>query len=84
MDRTNLYRKIQAILGQTPSEFMRSVRLKRAAQLLRDSDFSVSQISSMVGFNTSRYFSQYFREMFGVTPNEYTHKKSDLEDASKE
>ena len=79
IERSSLYRKMQAIVGLTPSEFMRTVRLKRAAQLLEQSQYSVQEISWMVGFNTPRYFSSYFKEMFGVTPSQYAsdkHKKS--------
>lgn len=75
IDRTYLYRKMQAIVGQTPSEFIRSVRLKRAAQLLESSQLPVQQISYMVGFNTPRYFSSYFKEMFGFTPSQYVQMK---------
>lgn len=71
IDRTHLYRKLQAIVGLTPSEFMRSVRLKRAARLLSEGGYQVSEVCWMVGFNTPRYFSAYFREMFGVTPSQY-------------
>ncbi len=71
MSRANLYKKMQTMLGITPSDFMRNVRLKRAAQLLADSNLSVNQIALSVGFLTPRYFSQYFRKMFGVTPTEY-------------
>ncbi len=79
IERTSLYRKMQAIAGQTPSEFMRTIRLKRAAQLLENSKYSVQEISWMVGFNTPRYFSSYFKEMFGVTPSKYMHKKGETE-----
>lgn len=71
IERSSLYRKMSAIVGQTPSEFMRTVRLKRAAQLLENSHYSVQEISWMVGFNTPRYFSSYFKEMFGMTPSQY-------------
>lgn len=72
MHRMNLYRKLQSIAGVTPSEFIRTMRLKRAAQILREnSGLSVSEVSDMVGFNTTKYFTRYFREMFGVTPSQY-------------
>ena len=72
MHRMNLYRKIQSIAGMTPSEFIRTMRLKRAAQLLKsDPNLTVSEISDMVGFNTQKYFTKYFKEMFGVTPSQY-------------
>ena len=71
MSRANLYKKTQQMLGITPNEFLRNVRLKHAARLLADTSEPVNQISLMVGFQTSRYFSQCFRQMFGVTPSEY-------------
>lgn len=71
MSRANLYKKMQATVGCTPNYFMRNVRLKRAAELLAKSDIAVNQLSLMVGFQTPRYFSQCFREVFGVTPSEY-------------
>lgn len=72
MHRMNLYRKLQSIAGMTPSEFIRTMRLKRAAQLLRDDpNLTVAEVSDMVGFNTPKYFTKYFKEMFGVTPSQY-------------
>ncbi len=72
MHRMNLYRKLQSITGMTPSEFLRTMRLKRAAQLLaQDSGLSVTEVAEMVGFNTPKYFTRYFREMFGCTPSQY-------------
>jgi len=59
------------MLGITPNEFLRNVRLKHAARLLAETGEPVNQISLMVGFQTPRYFSQCFRQMFGVTPSEY-------------
>ena len=64
LERSSLYRKMQAIAGQTPTEFMRSIRLKRAARLLESGQYSVQEISWMVGFNTPRYFlSRFFGTM---------------------
>jgi transcriptional regulator GlxA family with amidase domain len=71
MSRANLYKKTQQMLGITPNEFLRNVRLKHAASLLEQTDMPVNQISLIVGFQTARYFSQCFRQMFGVTPTEY-------------
>jgi signal transduction histidine kinase/DNA-binding response OmpR family regulator/ligand-binding sensor domain-containing protein len=71
MERSNLYRKMLAIVGKTPSEFIRSIRLKRAAQLLKTKNYSVLDVSVMVGFNTMKYFTQHFKEEFGVTPSQY-------------
>lgn len=71
MSRMNLYRKLQSITGQKPTEFIRSIRLKKAAQLLINSKLSVVEISERVGFSTPSYFSKCFKEMFGVLPTQY-------------
>jgi DNA-binding response OmpR family regulator len=71
MDRTGLYRKLSAIVGQTPTEFIRSVRLKRAAQLL-ESGLPVTEVAERVGFwGTTSYFAKCFQEEFGVKPSNY-------------
>ena len=71
MDRTVLYKKMHSITGLAPSEFIRSIRLKRAAQLLIQGHFPVAEVAEKVGFNTQKYFSKYFKEIFGVTPSKY-------------
>ena len=71
LGRTNLYKRMQTMLGITPNDFIRSVRLKRAAILLSDTELPIVEISERVGFNTPQYFSTQFKKMFGVTPSEY-------------
>lgn len=71
MSRSNLYRKIEALTNQSTHEFIRSLRLKRAAQLLKKSSGSVTDIAYAVGFNNLSYFSKTFRQQFGQTPREY-------------
>lgn len=71
MDRTVLYKKLQSITGLAPSDFMRSIRLKRAAQFLIQGQYPVAEVAEKVGFNTPKYFSKYFKEAFGVTPSQY-------------
>lgn len=78
MSRSQLYRKFESITGQTPNDFIRSVRLKHAAQLLRNGNNSISEISDRVGFNSIKYFNKYFKEEFGLTPTQYrAEEKSD-------
>ena len=75
MHRMNLYRKIQSLYGMTPSEFIRTMRLKRAAQILGDDpNLNVVEVADMVGFGTPKYFTKYFKEMFGVLPSQYKKK----------
>lgn len=71
MSRASLYRAMQNMLGITPNDFLRNVRLKQAAQLLTETDFSISDISARVGFGTPRYFTLHFKKVFGVLPSEY-------------
>jgi AraC-like DNA-binding protein len=71
MSRAQLYRKIDAVSGQSVHEFIRIVRLKKAAELLTTSSLPVSEIVSKVGFNSFAYFTKSFREYFGVTPSQY-------------
>jgi len=71
MERTVLYRKLQSVVGLSPSEFIRTIRLKRAAQLLASRKYSVTEVAGMVGFATPKYFTKYFTEAFGVLPSQY-------------
>ena len=73
-DRTNLYRKLQTLTGQKPTEFIRTIRLKRAAQLLESSNYSISEIVDLCGFSTPSYFAYSFKKMFGKTASEYQKK----------
>lgn len=70
-DRTNLYRKLQTLTGQKPTEFIRTIRLKHAAQLLQSSNYSISEIADLCGFSTPSYFTYSFKKVFGQTPGEY-------------
>lgn len=71
MSRVHLYKRLKHITGKSPIEFIRVLRLKRAAQLLRESQLNVSEIAYRIGFNNPKYFSKYFREEFGISPSEY-------------
>jgi signal transduction histidine kinase/ligand-binding sensor domain-containing protein/DNA-binding response OmpR family regulator len=75
MSRVHLYKKLLSLTGNTPSEFIRLIRLRHAEQLLRQSQLSVSEISYQVGFNNPRYFSKYFKDMYGVIPSVYKDEK---------
>lgn len=74
MSRVHLYKKLLQLTGKTPIEFIRIIRLKRAAQLLEKSQLSVSEIAYSVGFNNPKYFSRYFKEEFGMLPSVYAQK----------
>lgn len=76
MSRMNLYRKLQSLTGQSPTLFIRNIRLKRAAHLLDTSGYSVTEVSDMVGFSSPKYFSRCFKELYGVLPTQYKHHSS--------
>ncbi|MBS1918596.1 MAG: helix-turn-helix domain-containing protein [Bacteroidetes bacterium] len=75
MSRVALYKKILSLTGKTPVEFIRSIRLKRAAQLLEKSTLTISEIAYDVGFNNPKYFSKYFKEEYGMLPSAYQAQK---------
>jgi len=69
-----LHSRLQNLTQQSPIEFLRTVRLKKAAQLLALNAYNITQVSYMVGFSDSRYFSTCFKKQFGMTPREYIKK----------
>ncbi len=71
MSRTTLYRKIQALSGETPTDFIRSYRLRKAAKLLENNFGSVTEVAFEVGFSSRAYFTKCFKEKFHQLPSEY-------------
>ncbi|MXV15775.1 hybrid sensor histidine kinase/response regulator transcription factor [Hufsiella ginkgonis] len=76
MSKTTLYRKLKALTGQNSNEFIRSIRLNRAAQLLLQQKLNISEVTYLVGFGDQDYFRKCFKEQFGVTPKEYAAKET--------
>ena len=76
LSRMQLHRKIKALTGLSASEFIRSQRLKLAAQLLKKSDINISQVGYTVGFNDHSYFTKCFKEAYNCTPTEYSKQHS--------
>jgi signal transduction histidine kinase/ligand-binding sensor domain-containing protein/DNA-binding response OmpR family regulator len=74
MSRVYFYKKILSLTDKTPSEFIRFIRLKRAADLLEKSQLFVNEVAYKVGFNDPKYFRKYFKEEYGISPNEYKKK----------
>ncbi|WP_245531087.1 hybrid sensor histidine kinase/response regulator transcription factor [Belliella baltica] len=71
MSRTLVFEKFKALIGQTPNDFIQTIRLKRAAQLLLETNYKISEIGYMVGFNNPKYFSKCFLKHFGFSPSKY-------------
>lgn len=72
MSRMTFYRKIQSATGQKPTEFIRTIRLRRAAELLREGRMTVTEVSYATGFSSVSYFSRCFRAMFGAAPTNFS------------
>ncbi|HKK42533.1 MAG TPA: two-component regulator propeller domain-containing protein [Bacteroidales bacterium] len=75
MSRSTLFRKLHAVTGQSPTEFIRTIRLKRAASLLKQDFGNITQVSFEVGFRSLSYFNRSFKNMYGVTPMEYSRRQ---------
>ncbi|MNX71469.1 Sensor histidine kinase TmoS [compost metagenome] len=71
LSRGHLYKKLIAITGKGPTEFIRTIRLKRGRQLLEKSQMQIAEVAYEVGFNSPKRFAKYFREEFGLSPSEY-------------
>ena len=71
MSRTQLHRKLKALTDQSPGDFIRMMRLKRAAELLNNQVGSIAEVAFMVGFNDPSYFTKCFQKQFGRTPSEF-------------
>ena len=75
MSRTKFFNRMREVSGQTPSEFIKNMRLEEAARLLVEDPFlNVTEISDRVGFNSPQYFRKCFKEKYSLTPNEYREK----------
>lgn len=71
MDRTGLYRRLQALTGLSPSNYIRRIRMEVAARLLTETTLPVADIATRTGFSTTKYFGKVFREYYGKSPADY-------------
>ena len=79
LGRTKLFAKIKGLTGQTPNEFIQTIRMNKAAELLlTNPQMNVSDVAYAVGFSTPKYFSHYFHKHFGVSPSNYVKKFTSL------
>ncbi|HUR31224.1 MAG TPA: hybrid sensor histidine kinase/response regulator transcription factor [Saprospiraceae bacterium] len=70
MSRSQMFRKLKALTGQSPSLYIRGIRLQKAKELLEDSDLNVSEVAYQVGFSSPAYFSDAFTEMYNIRPSQ--------------
>lgn len=80
LSRTQLLRKLKALTGLAPNDFIRDLRLQKAAEMIRRKADTITQIGYAVGFNDQSYFSKSFKKEFGETPTEYAARVSQKED----
>ncbi len=71
LGRTIFYKKVRGTTGYTPNEYIRVIRLRKAAELLKESEKNVSEVAYAVGFDNPYYFSKCFKEQFGMPPSQY-------------
>lgn len=71
LSRMQLYRKLKALTGKSPNQVIRSIRMKRAVQLLKSKQYNVSEVTYMVGYNDLKSFREQFKKEFGMSPSEY-------------
>jgi AraC-like DNA-binding protein len=75
LSKANFYKRLRNVTGKTPTEFIRTIRLKRAMQLLKESEMNISEVAYQVGYNNPRYFSLQFKEEFKVSPSDIIKKR---------
>ena len=75
--RSQFYRKINSLTGKNPSHFIRTIRLRYAAEMLEKNEYSIKEVTHMTGFNSTAYFSKTFKELFGFTPTDYIENKKE-------
>ncbi len=76
MSRTSFYTKIKALTGQAPADYIRVVRLKKAAQLLKERNHNITEIAEMTGFSDAKYFREVFKKHFQMSPSQYSKEHS--------
>ena len=72
MGSKQIYRKLKQLTGMSPVEYIKSIRMKKAAMLLKQKKFSIAEVMYMVGYSNPSYFSKCFQAAFGKTPRQYT------------
>ena len=71
VSRPLLFTKLKALTGQTPNNFIKTIRLKRASQLLKTQKLNVSEVAYKVGFKDPKYFRKCFKDQFKILPSQY-------------
>jgi len=75
-------RKVKAVTGKSVNQYIRELRLEKAAKLLKETDFTAAEIAFQVGFNSASYFNKTFSKYFSISPGEYKTQNIDLNELS--
>jgi AraC-like DNA-binding protein len=81
ISRAHLHRKMKEMVGLSPSDFVRTIRLRKACEILRSTDNDVTQVAYSVGFTSQTHFSTAFKKFTGMSPSEYRSKQSVTRDS---
>ena len=71
MSRTSFFNKLKALTGYAPADYIRLIRLQHAAQLLKQGEYTITEIADKVGFSDAKYFREVFKKYYGVSPSKY-------------
>ncbi|NDV58130.1 two-component regulator propeller domain-containing protein [Bacteroides sp. 519] len=77
MSRTSLYNKIRVLTDSAPSDYIRIIKLNKAAEFLKEGTYSITEVSDMTGFSDAKYFREVFKKYFGVSPSKYKDSKEE-------
>ncbi|BAX79836.1 hybrid sensor histidine kinase/response regulator transcription factor [Labilibaculum antarcticum] len=75
VSKSLLYEKLKALIGQTPNDFVKVIRLKRAVELLQQGKYNINEVATLSGFDDPKYFSTCFKKLYGKTPSKYFDKQ---------
>ena len=75
VSRSSLQRKLKGLLGATPNDYIKLIRLKTAAQMLQSGSYRINEVCYMVGFSSLSYFTRCFTSQFGIRPKDYINKQ---------
>lgn len=77
MSRTVFFKKLKSLTGFAPIEFIRDIKIKHAAKLIETQQYSIKEVSYMVGISDTKYFTQCFKNVYGMTPSEYKNSRKE-------
>lgn len=78
MSRTSFFNKLKALTGYAPADYIRMIRLQHAAQLLKQGEYTIAEITDMVGFSDAKYFREVFKKYYGVSPSKYAESGKEI------